>query len=227
MICHAFHIFNIFTSLKKVKVGSPRHLISNNARPSVPVFCNLVLVVGRQFSQKAPRKRFGFWSILPIFCSRAMWMIKIVQLWLWAGGRDPMIDWTCFDGTSLAHRHHHHYHHHRHQWWFIKSGRDLVIDWGCFAEASPAKLFLADHHDDDDDSEGISTNMFLIMTILIANYVFNCDNDDWWLDHDDYVLPDLLSEIDQYVSLGTQMFSCTHHAPFCKGWWWGGGGGWS
>ena len=33
---------------------------------------------------------------------------------------------------------------------------------------------------------------------------------------DDYVLLDLLDEIDQYVSLAIQMFCCTHRAPFAK-----------
>lgn len=32
-------MFQIFPSLKKVKVGSPRHFLSNNVRPTVPIFC--------------------------------------------------------------------------------------------------------------------------------------------------------------------------------------------
>ena len=49
-----------------------------------------------------------------------------------------------------------------------------MIDWGCFAEASPAKLFLADHHDNDDD-EGF---LMLFMMMMFMRMMINDDDDD-------------------------------------------------
>ena len=44
MFCQTFHMFNIFPSLKKVKVGSPKHLISNfGSKPTTKLLNPMIL----------------------------------------------------------------------------------------------------------------------------------------------------------------------------------------
>ena len=44
MFCQTFHVFNIFPSLKKVKVGSPKHLISNfGSKPTTKLLNPMIL----------------------------------------------------------------------------------------------------------------------------------------------------------------------------------------